>query len=156
MFTERVLVSIIDQDKVVPVEFVPDMFDFGRLPVPAKVPRDLGFAGFRLHYPINRRSYYDEVITFLGASYFRVVGREQVYGLSARGLALDTARIKGEEFPVFREFWLQKPKHKVSQMTVYALLDSPSVAGAYRFVIKPGAGTEIDVKAYLYFRKDVE
>ena len=156
IFTERVLVNIIDHDKVVPVEFVPDMFDFSRLPVPAEVPRNLGFAGFRLHYPINRRSYYDEVISFLGSSYFRVVGREQVYGLSARGLALDTARTKGEEFPVFREFWLQKPEHKVRQMTVYALLDSPSVTGAYRFVIKPGAGTEIDVKAYLYFRKDVE
>ncbi len=156
IFTERVKVNIIDHDKVVPVEFVPDMFDFSRLPVPAKVPKKLGFAGFRLHYPINRRSYYDEVINFLGSSYFRAVGREQVYGLSARGLAINTARTTGEEFPVFREFWLQKPAHKVQQMTVYALLDSPSVTGAYRFVIKPGAGTEIGVKAYLYFRKDVE
>jgi periplasmic glucans biosynthesis protein len=156
MFTERVLVNIIEQDKVVPVDFEPDMFDFGRLPVPAEIPKDLGFAGFRLHYPINRRNYYDEVITFLGASYFRAVGRRQLYGLSARGLALDTAHDKGEEFPVFREFWLQKPEHKARQMTVYALLDSPSVTGAYRFVIKPGAGTEIDVKAYLYFRNNVE
>jgi glucans biosynthesis protein len=156
LFTERVLINVIDKDGLAPVDFVPDMFDFGRLPVPAEIPRDLGFAGFRLHYPINRRRYYDEVISFLGASYFRAVGRRQVYGLSARGLALDTALNTGEEFPVFREFWLQKPEHKARQMTLYALLDSPSVAGAYRFVIKPGAGTEIDVKAYLYFREDVK
>jgi periplasmic glucans biosynthesis protein len=156
MFGEQVKVNIVDNNKFAPVDFEPDMFDFGRLPVPAEVPKDLGFAGFRLHYPINKRNVFDEVATFLGASYFRAVGRHQVYGLSARGLALDTAREKGEEFPVFREFWLVKPAHKVKQITVYALLDSPSVSGAYRFVIRPGAVTGIDVKAHLYFRDDVE
>jgi len=156
MFGEQVRVNIVENDKFAPVDFEREMFDFGRLPVPAEVPKDLGFAGFRLHYPLNKRNLFDEVTAFLGASYFRAVGRRQVYGLSARGLALDTAREKGEEFPVFREFWLVKPAHKVKQITVYALLDSPSVSGAYRFVIMPGAGTEIEVKAYLYFREDVE
>ncbi len=156
LFGERVLVNIIEKDKRVPVDFKPALFDFGRLPVPAVVPEDLGFAGFRLHYPVNKRNVFDEVTTFLGASYFRAVGRRQVYGLSARGLALNTGRDIGEEFPVFREFWLEKPAHKAKQITLYALLDSPSVSGAYRFVIRPGAGAEIAVKAYLYFRKDVE
>lgn len=156
IFGEQVVVNVVEKDKAEPVDFETDMFDFGRLPVPAEVPVDLGFAGFRLHYPINRRNYFDEVTAFLGASYFRAVGRRQLYGLSARGLALDTARDKGEEFPVFREFWLEKPKHRVKQITLYALLDSPSVSGAYRFVIKPGAGTVIEVKADLYFRNDVE
>jgi len=156
MFGEQVKVNIVDKDKLLPVDFEPEMFDFGRLPVPAEVPNDLGFAGFRLHYPFNKRNVFDEVAAFLGASYFRAVGRRQVYGLSARGLALNTARDKGEEFPVFREFWLEKPAHKVKQIILYALLDSPSVSGAYRFVIKPGGGTEINVKVYLYFRDDVE
>ena len=156
MFGEQVKVNIVENDKFAPVDFAPVMFDFGRLPVPAEVPKDLGFAGFRLHYPLNKRNVFDEVTAFLGASYFRAVGRRQLYGLSARGLAIDTARDKGEEFPVFREFWLEKPAHKVKQITAYALLDSPSVSGAYRFVISPGAGTEIEVKALLYFRDDVE
>lgn len=156
VFGKRVVINTIEQNKVAPVDFEQDMFDFSRLPVPGEVPKDLGFAGFRLYYPINKRNYFDAVIEFLGASYFRAVGRRQVYGLSARGLALNTALDKGEEFPVLREFWLEKPAHKVRQMTVYALLDSPSVAGAYRFVIRPGAGTVIDVTAHLYFRDDVE
>lgn len=156
MFGERVLANIIQKNGIEPVDFTPDMFDFGRLPVPAEVPADLGFAGFRLHYPVNRPGYFDEVITFLGASYFRGVGRNQAYGLSARGLALNTARDRGEEFPVFQEFWLEKPARKVRHVTVYALLDSPSVAGAYRFVISPGTATVIDVKTHLYFRDDVE
>ena len=156
LFREQVKVNIFEENKSAAVDFEANMFDFGRLPVPAEVPKDLGFSGFRLHYPINKSNYFDEVITFLGASYFRAVGREQVYGLSARGLALNTAREAGEEFPVFREFWLEKPAHTVRQITVYALLDSPGVSGAYRFVISPGPGTEIDVKAYLYFRDDVE
>ena len=156
MFREQVTVNIVEDDQFAPVDFEHEMFDFGRLPVPEEVPRNLGFAGFRLHYPLNKQNVFDEVTAFLGASYFRAVGRRQLYGLSARGLALDTARDKGEEFPVFREFWLEKPAHKVKQITVYALLDSPSVSGAYRFVISPGVATEIEVKAYLYFRNDVE
>ncbi|MGD2054491.1 MAG: glucan biosynthesis protein [Gammaproteobacteria bacterium] len=156
IFGERVLINIIEQNKPVPVEFRPEMFDFGRLSVPTDVPGDLGFAGFRLHYPLNKRNYFDEVAAFLGASYFRAVGRRQVYGLSARGLALNTAHAKGEEFPVFQEFWLEKPPHKARLIIVYALMDSPSVSGAYRFVIKPAAATVIEVKAHLYFRDDVE
>ena len=70
---------------------------------------DVGFAGFRIHYALNDPKYKDEVTVFLGASYFRAVGRGTKYGLSARGLALNTALPSGEEFPWFREFWVQKP-----------------------------------------------
>ena len=49
-------------------------------------------------------------MSLLGASYFRVVGKGQVYGLSARGPAIDTALPSGEEFPRFREFWVERPK----------------------------------------------
>jgi glucans biosynthesis protein len=156
IFRERVLIHVIEQGKDVPVQFSPSMFDFGRLPVPMEVPNDLGFAGFRLHYLLNVHQYYDEVIAFLGASYFRAVGRGELYGLSARGLAVDTGLPRGEEFPVFREFWLEKPAVGAQQITVYALLDSTSVTGAYRFVINPGASTDIRVTMQLYFRKDIE
>lgn len=156
IFRNRVLINVIDQGKQLPVEFAPSMFDFGRLPVPMEVPNDLGFAGFRLHYQLNVQQYFDEVIAFLGASYFRAVGRDELYGLSARGLAVDTGLPKGEEFPVFREFWLEKPAADAKQITVYALLDSPSVTGAYRFVIKPGQVTNIAVTLVLSFRSDIQ
>lgn len=155
-YKDQVKVNVVDGDHVEPYKFKPSLFDFGRLPVPASVPSDLGFAGFRLHYHLNNDDYRDEVIAFLGASYFRAVGRGDVYGLSARGLALNTGTAQSEEFPVFREFWLEKPAPEATSMTLYALLDSPSVAGAYRFVLKPGAPTEIDVTAHLWFRSAVE
>ncbi|USZ51041.1 glucan biosynthesis protein [Halomonas sp. DN3] len=116
----------------------------------------LGYAGFRLHYPLNRADYKDEFAVFLGASYFRLVGRDQGYGLSARGLAIDTALPQGEEFPAFREYWLVKPQPGDTHMTVLALLDSPSLAGAYRFDITPGKRTQIDTEARLFAREDVE
>jgi periplasmic glucans biosynthesis protein len=156
IFRERVLFNVIEQGNQLPVAFAPSMFDFGRLPVPMEVPKDLGFAGFRLHHQLNVQQYFDEVIAFLGASYFRAVGRNELYGLSARGLAVDTGLPKGEEFPVFREFWLEKPAAHAKQITLYALLDSPSVTGAYRFVIKPGAVTDIAVSLVLTFRSDVQ
>jgi periplasmic glucans biosynthesis protein len=156
IFRNRVLINVIEQGKQLPIEFAPSMFDFGRLPVPMEVPNDLGFAGFRLHYQLNVQQYFDEVIAFLGASYFRAVGRDELYGLSARGLAVDTGLPKGEEFPVFREFWLEKPAKGAREITVYALLDSPSVAGAYRFVIRPGEETNIAVTAHLNFRSNIQ
>lgn len=156
IFRDRVLIHVVEQGAPTMVEFDPAMFDFGRLPVPMEVPRNLGFAGFRLHHPLNVHHYFDEVIAFLGASYFRAVSRGEVYGLSARGLAVDTGLPKGEEFPVFREFWLVKPAAAAKQITVFALMDSPSVTGAYRFVIRPGASTDIAVTANLHFRNDIE
>jgi len=155
IFSDRVVIHIVNGDQVTPVEFNPAMFDYSRLPVHESVPADLGFAGFRLRYPLNKRNVFDEVVAFLGASYFRAVGRNQVYGLSARGLALDTGMDSGEEFPVFREFWLEQPAHRVRHMTFYGLLDSPSVTGAYRFEVSPGNETAIDVTAHLYFRSAV-
>ena len=114
-----------------------------------------GFAGFRVHYPIKTEHYKDEFAVFLGASYFRLVGKNQVYGISARGLAIDTALAKGEEFPYFTEFWLIEPK-KGQPITIYARLESPSVAGAYKFVITPGVDTRVQVQSWLFAREDVE
>ncbi len=114
-----------------------------------------GVAGFRLNAPLNRNDRLDEVVSFLGASYFRALGRNNLYGLSARGLAVNTATDWEEEFPAFREFWLERPAPGADQVVVYAALDSELVAGAYRFVIIPGEITRIDVTARLFFRRDV-
>ena len=117
--------------------------------------KDLGFAGFKVLYPINSKDKNDEIVSMLGASYFRVLGQGQVYGLSARGLAIDTALPSGEEFPRFREFWIERPKATDKRLTIYALLDSPRATGAYRFVIMPGRDTVVDVQSKVYLRDKV-
>jgi glucans biosynthesis protein len=137
------------------IPFSREQFDYGKNALdPAKL-RAPGFAGFRVHYPLNTPKYKDEVLVFLGASYFRALGRNQIYGISARGLAVDTALASGEEFPSFTEFWIERPAANATQLTLYALLDSRRVTGAYRFVLKPGIDTTIDVKARLFLRQEV-
>jgi glucans biosynthesis protein len=111
-----------------------------------------GFAGFRLLHPLNRPDHFDEVIAFLGASYFRALGAGHIYGISARALAIGTATPQGEEFPFFRSFWIERPAPRARQAVVHALLDSQSVTGAYRFTIRPGTSTVIDVAACLFPR----
>jgi glucans biosynthesis protein len=140
------------------MQFKQEYFNYVGLaePIAGKVPATMGFAGFRVHYPLNSNEYKSEFLVFLGASYFRLIGPGQVYGISARGLAIDTAEPSGEEFPVFREFWLLKPQPQQTHLVIYALLDSPSVAGAYRFEVTPGAPTEMLVEARLFARKDVK
>ncbi len=115
-----------------------------------------GVAGFRLNTTLNRADLFDEMISFVGASYFRALARGNSYGLSARGLAINTGLGGEEEFPRFTEFWLERPKAGQEDAILYAALDSPSCTGAYRFVIRPGAETTIDVTAKLHFRQDVE
>ena len=154
-FDRTVAISVVAADGVHPVAFSPSQFDYGKSNLASKVPQNLGFAGFRLHYPIKTRDYWDEVIVFLGASYFRAVGKDNVFGLSARGVAIDTAESWGEEFPWFREFWLVTPAPTAKELTVYALLDSQSLTGAYRFVIDPGEQTTVAVDCRLFLRREV-
>jgi glucans biosynthesis protein len=155
-YQRRVNISEVDADGVHAVGYDPADFDFGKSPRPRNLPARLGFAGFRVHFPLQRPDYKDELIVFLGASYFRVLGRDQSYGASARGLAVNVATTGGEEFPYFSDFWLVKPPAQQRTMTIYALLDSPSLTGAYRFEIRPGTTTDVEVTATLYPRKAVE
>jgi len=139
-----------------PIPYSPDLFGFGNAlggrPAPTG---NIGFGGFRLHAPINRPDYFDEICSFLGASYFRAVGKDLGYGLSARGLAIRTADPAGEEFPLFRAFWVERPRQGVNSITVHALLDSPSAAASFRFTIRPGEDTVFDVEATVIARADL-
>ncbi|HKR35764.1 MAG TPA: glucan biosynthesis protein G [Steroidobacteraceae bacterium] len=130
-------------------------FDFGKNKLSPQSWGDLGFGGFRAHYPLNSSAYKDEVVVFLGASYFRALGAGQRYGLSARGLAIDTIGGQGEEFPAFIRFWPVKPAADATSLRVYALLDSQRATGAYQFDIQPGAETVVDVRARLFLREKV-
>jgi periplasmic glucans biosynthesis protein len=131
----------------------PTMFDYGKSGLQgSRLPQDLGFAGFRMHFHTDLER---DVAAFLGASYFRAVGGERQYGLSARGLAIDCGMDRAEEFPMFTAFWLERPAPDAGTLTVYALMDSPSVAGAYRFDIAPAATLVMEVDAALYPREDI-
>lgn len=156
LYREPVQIHIIEDGAARVLPFDTALFDYGKNAMKDQLPTNLGFAGFRLHYPLNRPDYKDEVVVFLGASYFRLLGRNQIYGLSARGLAINTALPQGEEFPAFREFWLVQPEPEATSMTLYALLDSASVTGAYRFVITPDTETVMDVDARLFARSDIQ
>jgi len=136
------------------IAYDPEMFDYGKSGLhPRKLSADLGFAGFRINFHTDLSR---DVTAFLGASYFRAVGSDWQYGLSARGLAIDCGMDRPEEFPMFTKFWLERPEENVNRLVVYALLDSPSVAGAYRFEMEPGSSFVMDVDAALYPRKTIE
>ncbi|MFL6837374.1 MAG: glucan biosynthesis protein G [Bradyrhizobium sp.] len=154
-YTNRVDLYEVANGQATNIAYHPEYFSFGEVPRP-NADADLGFAGFRLHAPINKPDYYDEVCVFLGASYFRAVAKGELYGLSARGLSINTGEAKGEEFPAFKTFWIEKPAANVNSIVVHALLDSESAAAAYRFTIRPGETTVFDVEMAIYPRVDLQ
>jgi len=138
---------------VQPIRFVQDFFDYGQLKIQNQIPANTGYAGFRVLYELNRTNQWDELGAFLGASYFRLLGRDQRYGLSARGLALNCGETdRPEEFPIFTDWWLGKPQKGDTTLTLFAILDSVSCTGAYEFHIRPGATTMATVDAVIYLR----
>ncbi|WP_273912480.1 glucan biosynthesis protein G [Pseudomonas fontis] len=154
-FDTPVKINEITATTVEEIKYDPSRFDFGDVQFDPKATEKLGYAGFRVLYPINKADKQDEIMTLLGASYFRVVGKGHVYGLSARGLAIDTALPSGEEFPRFTEFWVERPKANDKHLVIYALLDSPRSTGAYRLTLRPGSDTIVDVKSRVYLRDHV-
>jgi len=155
-FDVPVKINEITATRVNQIRYDPELFEFGNVDIDPAALKDLGFAGFKVLYPLNKADKQDELITLLGASYFRVVGKGQVYGLSARGLAIDTALPSGEEFPRFTEFWVERPQADRGSLLIYALLDSPRATGAYRMEITPGEDSIVDVKAQVFLREPVE
>jgi glucans biosynthesis protein len=115
----------------------------------------LPLSGFRIRSQINSKKIWDEFLVFQGASYFRAVAQHLLYGLSARGLAINTAEPSGEEFPVFTHFWVERPGPRAESIVVYALLESESATGAYRFTIQPGVETLTDVDCTIYPRAEM-
>ncbi|MGE5523910.1 MAG: glucan biosynthesis protein G [Rhodospirillaceae bacterium] len=154
-FNHSVKINEIVGKRVHPIRFDASAFDYGANAIDRAELRNVGFAGFRVHYPVNTPKYKDEVLVFLGASYLRALGKGQRYGASARALAIDTGLQSGEEFPRFVEFWLERPVANARRLVIYALLDSPRGAGAYRFVLRPGTDTVIEVKTRVYVREHV-
>ena len=155
-FKERIDIAVVDDGEARHVAYEPRLFGFGDH-VPRPLPdTDIGFAGFRIATNVaNETGDFGEFLVFQGASYFRSLAVDQAYGLSARGLAVKTASPEGEEFPVFRSFWVERPEPGDTHIVVHALLDSPSVSGAYRFRAEYGNETVMDVEATLFPRVDL-
>jgi len=118
LFRETVQLAELEGKREEPIRFDRRLFDYGKNEINETIPGNMGFAGFRIHYALNRPEYFDELAVFLGASYFRALGQNMRYGLSARGLAIDTAQPTGEEFPIFREFWIERPAPAARQITI--------------------------------------
>ena len=115
-----------------------------------------GYSGFSVTTPLNRADKWDEFMVFQGGTYFRAVGQSNWYGLSARGLAINTGKPSGEEFPKFTEFWIERPSESSDEIVVHGLMESPSVTGAFTFTAHPGKQTSIEVKSTLYPRRDIK
>ncbi|MEX0283140.1 MAG: glucan biosynthesis protein [Paracoccaceae bacterium] len=155
-FPRTIKVWSVEHGEAVPVAFNIDHFNKGKL-VPDLTRQDpaLGYSGLRLRTDLGHPSGKTEYAVFQGASYFRAIGLGMTYGLSGRGLALKTGDPMGEEFPDFIEFWLEAPTSDQENMVVHALMDSPSVTGAYRFDISPGTHCIMDVEAMLFPREEL-
>ncbi|HPB69119.1 MAG TPA: glucan biosynthesis protein, partial [Candidatus Omnitrophota bacterium] len=156
LFKWPVKVNIIDHKRIQAVPFSPQLFHYDKSEIQEEDLQGLSFSGFRVHYPLNKPDYWDEVVSFLGASYFRGLPKDLVYGISARGLAVDTGLPSGEEFPYFKEFWIKRPPKGKDTLVIYGLLDSPSVTGAYQFTLQPGSETNITVHCVLFARHSIE
>ncbi len=140
-----------------PLIFDQKLFDYGKQLVPKGTPPPPGYAGWRARTHLNSEKYMDEFLVFLGASYFRSIPANAPYGLSARGLSINSG-LPGvpEEFPDFTEFHLEKPSKDARSLKASALLNGESVAGAYQFTITPGEETVMDIEAEITLRKPVQ
>jgi glucans biosynthesis protein len=151
-FPQAVEVDVVEEDRAHRLAFDYDLFDKTDRAPDLPIDETMGYSGLRLRAELVRAGIYQEFCVFQGASYFRALATGQNYGLSARGLALRTGDAEGEEFPDFVRFWMEAPAHGDTTFILHALLDSPSVTGAYRFEITPGAACEMVVHATLFPR----
>ena len=153
--TAPVTVSTVEAGLAKDLIATPAMFAMGAVAQHAGGQVSLPLSGFRLVGHINSKKVWDEFLVFQGASYFRAVAKNLLYGLSARGLAINTAEGAGEEFPAFTHFWIERPAPRAESIVIDALLESDSTTGAYRFTVTPGVETVMDVEFTLFPRTDV-
>ncbi|RWR07967.1 glucan biosynthesis protein D [Sinirhodobacter populi] len=161
-FTKRVQMYTVVDGQATEVPYSTDFFEMPEDSPARQLPPDAGFAGFRLQEWNTEADWpRQDWVAFLGASYFRAIGAAGQYGLSARGIVLDAAvPDRTEEFPDFTEFYIEEMSDPNAPVTVCALLDGPSISGAYRFRMTRGLdrsrGVQMEIEAKLWLRKDVE
>src|SRR5258706_4872027 len=132
LYQEPVHVNEFTTSHVQPIRFVQDFFDYGKLKIQNQIPANTGYAGFRILYPLNKTNQLDELGAFLGASYFRLLGKDQRYGLSARGLALNCGgSARPEGFSLLTDWWVGEPPPGDNKLPLFSLLRSGRCVGAY-------------------------
>ncbi len=152
-----VTVSEVVDGKATAATFDRGRFNYGKQVIPENIPSPAGYAGWRARFPLNSKEYMDEFLVFLGASYFRSIPAKAPYGASARGLSINSG-LPGvpEEFPVFQNFWVQRPEPDAKTLTAWALMDSPSATGAFQFVVTPGPETTMAIDGEITLRQPVK
>lgn len=155
-YTHPVRINIVENGEAQPLQFEKSQFEYPNPEIERLVPADLGYAGFKLTFPFDGPEIMNQFLVFAGASYFRAVGKENNFGISGRGIAVDTGLPSGEQFPAFVEFWLQKPAPGDKSFRLYGLLDGQAVTGAYQFTVTPGEVTELAVRSAVFPRRSIE
>ena len=154
IFSPPMDIYIVENGVAQKVPYERSAFDFGKLQPPADMP-DIGFSGFRVLEAVEGQGF-QEVAIYQGASFFRAKARGQNLGVTARGLSIHTGDPQGEEFPLFRSVWIEKPKPATNALVIHALLDSAGVAGAFRFTLRPGEATIIDTELTIFARAAID
>jgi glucans biosynthesis protein len=149
-FQEPVQINVVEGGEAREILFSNALFDIPE-GNPARELREAGFAGFRVMDPDGK----DDWLAVLGASYFRTSGWANQFGLSARGLAIDSGGPGPEEFPRFTRFWLERGP--AGGIVIHALLESPRATGAYRLdtAWRPGEGIFQTIDANIFLRGEV-
>jgi periplasmic glucans biosynthesis protein len=156
-FPTAVRIYAVEQGMAREVLYSPDYFDMPADSIARRLPPNSGFAGFRFQESRHRADWKtQDWVAFAGASYFRAIGALGQYGLSARGVCVDTVLPTGEEFPDFVAFYLESAPDEDQPSMVHALLDGPSLSGAYRFALRRTTGVIMDVEAALFIRRDIQ
>jgi glucans biosynthesis protein len=148
-------INLVEGGQIRPFPYSPSLFDYGDPLKPPPADSQSGFSGFRVLGPISRPDGKDAFTSFQGASHFRAIATGQVFGALTRAISINTAQPEGEEIPSYRSFWIVKPAQGERKLTAYALLDSPSLSGAFKFTIEPGRTTVIDVDCSLFPRRNL-
>ena len=156
-FNKAIKMHALDGDTAREILYEPEYFDMPADSPAQHLPEDSGFAGFQIREAKTRPDWRTkDWAAFLGASYFRAIGALGEYGLSARGVAIDTALPTPEEFPNFTEFYIQPSTDEKLPVVVYALLDGPSISGAFKLTLRRTEGVVIDVENALFMRQAVK
>ncbi len=153
IYAVPVEIFVIEDGQAKAVPYDPDLFSFGTVTPPAPDALPGGFAGLRVLSALNQPDMMVPFASFAGASYFQAISKDQVFGTSARGLAIGTGEPAGEEFPFFRAHWIEPPAN--DRIVIHSLLDGQSASGAYRFTLRPGDVTQIDVEATIFARDEI-
>lgn len=154
IYTNAVTIYVVEDGIIRRVVYDPGRFSFGNRQPPADV-GNLDFSGFKVFFGSGREPK-REVAVFQGGTFFRAIASGQNYGVTARTLALQPADARGEEFPLFRAFWIERPAPGSDSLAMHALLDAPSAAGAVRFTLRPGDMTITDVEVALFPRTNLD